>query len=199
MTAAHPPAPNEPPPPQRGMTREERGRDVSAAEAEAEAETSTVQKYLKVASPRYLFSMAEGYPVVLKQFIQFCLILIYPAWIFFIVVAAAMQALFYVTVYPVLWLLFWPMRAHQKKNHPEEYAESQEEEVAARWDSSTARRAARVTVAPAVVRPRQQVTATVRDRQADRQGQIGPAGMGLRQLLPLPLGRAGRLRGRRGQ
>ncbi len=125
MTAAHPPAPNEPPPPLRGMTREERGRDISAAEAEAEAETSTVQKYLKVASPRYLFSMAEGYPVVLKQFIQFCLILIYPAWIFFIVVAAAMQALFYVTVYPVLWLLFWPMRAYQKKNHPEEYAESQ--------------------------------------------------------------------------
>jgi YggT family protein len=30
-----------------------------------------------------------------------------------------------VTVYPVLWLLFWPMRAYQKKHNPEEYAESQ--------------------------------------------------------------------------
>lgn len=125
MTAVQPPAPNEPPPPQRGLTREERGRDVSAAQADAEAETSTVKRYLKVASPRYLFSMAEGYPVVLKQFIQFCLILIYPAWIFFLIVAAALHALFYVTVYPVLWLLFWPLRAYQKKHHPEEYAESQ--------------------------------------------------------------------------
>ncbi len=66
------------------MTIEERGRDVSAAQAEAEAETSTVKKYLKTMSPRYVLSMADGYPV--------------------------------------LWLLFWPVRAHQKKNHPEEYA-----------------------------------------------------------------------------
>ena len=36
--------------------------------------------------------------------------------------AAAMHLLFYVTVYPGLWLLFWPVRAHQKKHHPEEYA-----------------------------------------------------------------------------
>ncbi len=125
MTAVQPPVPNEPLPPTRGQTIEERGRDISAAQAEAEAEPSTVKRYLKMASPRFLFSMAEGYPVVLKQFIQFCLILIYPAWIFFLVVGAALHALFYVTVYPVLWLLFWPLRAYQKKHHPEEYAESQ--------------------------------------------------------------------------
>ena len=105
------------------MTREERSRDISAAQAEAE--TSKVQQYLKAASPRFLWSMAEGYPVVLKQFIQFCLILIYPAWIFFLICAAALHLLFYVTVYPVLWLLFLPMRAYQKEHHPEEYAESQ--------------------------------------------------------------------------
>ncbi len=125
MTAVQPPTPNEPAPPQRGQTLEERGRDISAAQAETEAETSKVKRYLKMASPRFLWSMAEGYPVVLKQFIQFCLILIYPGWIFFVIVAAALHALFYVTVYPVLWLLFWPMRAYQMKNHPEEYAESQ--------------------------------------------------------------------------
>lgn len=124
MTTAFP-APDEPPPPQRGLTRQERGRDVSAAQAEAEAETSTVTRYLKVMSPRYLLSMAEGYPVVLKQFIWFCLILIYPAWIAGVLVAAVMHLLFYVTVYPLLWLLFWPVRAYQKKNHPEAYAESQ--------------------------------------------------------------------------
>ena len=122
--------PNEPAQPARGLTREERGRDVSAAQAEVEAETSKVQQYLKAMSPRTLWSMAEGYPVVLKQFIQFCLIIIYPAWVFTVLVGAALHLLFYVTVYPVLWLLFWPVRAYQKKNHPEEnhpeeYAESQ--------------------------------------------------------------------------
>ena len=40
-------------------------------------------------SPRFLLSMAEGYPVVLKQFIQFCLIIIYPGWVFVVIVGAA--------------------------------------------------------------------------------------------------------------
>ena len=43
MTTPQQPDPSEPPPPQRGLTREERGRDVSEAQAEAEAETSKVQ------------------------------------------------------------------------------------------------------------------------------------------------------------
>ncbi len=124
MTAVQPSAANEPPPP-RGLTREERGRDISAAQAEVEAQTSTTKRYLKAMSPRFVWSMADGYPVVLKQFIQFCLILIYPAWVAGVLFAAALHLLFYVTIYPVLWLLFWPMRAHQKKHHPEEYAESQ--------------------------------------------------------------------------
>lgn len=118
--------PHEPPPPQRGLTRDERGRDISAAQAQAEAETSKVQQYLKVMSPRYFLSMAEGYPVVLKQFIQFCLIIIWPAWVFTVLVGAALHLLFYVTIYPILWVLFWPVRNHQKKNHPEEYAASQQ-------------------------------------------------------------------------
>ena len=49
MTAMTPPPdPNEPPPPQRGLTREERGRDVSEAQAEMEAETSKVKQYAAV-------------------------------------------------------------------------------------------------------------------------------------------------------
>jgi hypothetical protein len=122
MSAPLQPNVGEPPPPQRGLTREERGRDVSEAQAEAEAETSTAKKYLKSMSPRYVLSMADGYPVVIKQFLQFCLIIIYPAWVFAILAGAAVHALFYVTIYPILWLLFWPVRAYQKKNHPEEYA-----------------------------------------------------------------------------
>ena len=121
MTAIQPPHPSEAPPRERGLTRDERGRDVSEAQAEAEAETSKVKQYLKAMSPRYVLSMAEGYPVVIKQFLQFCLIIIYPAWVFAVLVGAAMHLLFYVTVYPVLWLLFWPVRAWQKKNNPEEY------------------------------------------------------------------------------
>ncbi len=125
MTSVQPSASNEPAPPARGLTRDERGRDVSPAQAEAEAETSKVQQYLRAMSPRFVWSMAEGYPVVLKQFIQFCLIIIYPAWVFAVLVGALLHLAFYVTIYPVLWLLFWPMRAYQKKHHPDEYAESQ--------------------------------------------------------------------------
>jgi hypothetical protein len=115
----------EPLPPQRGQTIAERGRDVSAAQAEVEAETSWYMRYLKMASPKFVWSMAEGYPVGIKQFLQFCLILVYPAFVFFALVGLVLHALFYVTVYPVLWVLFWPMRAYQEKHHPEEYAESQ--------------------------------------------------------------------------
>ena len=122
MTAVPPFDPNEPPPPQRGLTREERGRDVSEAQAEMEAESSSVQKYLTAMSPRLVLSMAEGYPVILKQFIQFCLIIIYPAWVFGILAMAAV----YYPCYAMLWVVFWPLRAWMKKNRPDEYAASQQ-------------------------------------------------------------------------
>ncbi|HEV7423190.1 MAG TPA: hypothetical protein VGO30_25690 [Mycobacterium sp.] len=126
MTAIQPPHSSEAPPPERGLTRDERGRDVSEAQAEAEAETSKVKQFLHAMSPRLVWSMAEGYPVVVKQFIQFCLILIYPAWVFAVLVGGLVTLLFYVTIYPILWLLFWPVRAWQKKNNPEEYAANRE-------------------------------------------------------------------------
>lgn len=117
-----PPAgPGETPPPARGLTREERGRDISEAQAEAEAQTSKVKQYLHAMSPRLVWSMAEGYPVVLKQFIQFCLIIIYPAWVFAVLVGAVFHLAFYLTIYPLLWVLFWPVRAWMKKTNPEEY------------------------------------------------------------------------------
>jgi hypothetical protein len=112
---------SEPPPPERGLTRAERGRDVSAAQAEAEAETSTGRRLLQSTSPRFVLSQADGYPVVIKQFLQFCLILIYPAWVFGVLFSAAG----YYAVYSVLWVLFWPIRAWMKKNRPEDYAASQ--------------------------------------------------------------------------
>jgi hypothetical protein len=124
-SAGGPPYPDEPPPPERGLTREERGRDIGEAQASAEAKQSGFRRIFASMSPKLVWSMAEGYPVVLKQFIQFCLILIYPAWVAAVLFSAAMYGLFYITVYPVLWVLFWPMRAWMKKNRPDEYAESQ--------------------------------------------------------------------------
>jgi hypothetical protein len=127
MTAVPAPDPNEPPPPQRGLTREERGRDVSEAQAEAEAATSVPQRLLKWMSPRVVLSQAEGYPMVIKQFLQFCLILIYPAWVFSVLF---MFVFYYVILLPgkyvllaVFWVLFWPLRMRQKKKNPEEYEE----------------------------------------------------------------------------
>jgi hypothetical protein len=116
---------SEPPPPERGLTRAERGRDVSPAQAEAEAKTSTARRLLSSMSPRFVLSQADGYPVVIKQFLQFCLILIYPAWVAGILASVVANLAFYVTVYPVLWVIFWPVRAWMKKNRPEEYAASQ--------------------------------------------------------------------------
>jgi heme O synthase-like polyprenyltransferase len=124
---------NEPPAPQRGLTREERGRDVSEAQADAEAQTSKWKRFLALMSPRLVWSMAEGYPVVVKQFLQFCLILIYPAWVFAVLVGGLFQLAFYVTVYPLLWLLFWPVRAYQKKNNPEEYAANRAKYEGKKW------------------------------------------------------------------
>jgi hypothetical protein len=117
--------PDEPQAPQRGRTRAELGRDVSEAQAELEAKKSGWQQLVGALSPKVVWSMAEGYPVVIKQFIQFCLILVYPGWIFGVLFSMVCYGLFYITVYPVLWVLFWPMRNYQKKHHPEEYAESQ--------------------------------------------------------------------------
>lgn len=121
MSSVQPPYPDEPAAPARGQTRAELGPDVSQAQAEAEAETSTGKRMLQSMSPRFVWSMADGYPVVLKQFIQFCLILIYPAWVFGVLVSAVV----YYTVYGVLWVVFAPLRLWMKKNRPEDYAASQ--------------------------------------------------------------------------
>lgn len=121
MTSAQPPYPDEPAAPARGLTREERGRDISEAQAEVEAEPSVGKRLLKSTSPRFVWSMADGYPVGIKQFLQFCLILIYPAWL----VGVLASAIMYFSVYGVFWVLFAPIRLWMKKNRPEDYAASQ--------------------------------------------------------------------------
>ena len=82
---------------------------------------STGRRLLESMSPRAVWSMADGYPVVIKQFLQFCLIIVYPGWI----VGGLIAAAFYYTGYAVLWVLFAPIRLWMKKNRPDEYAASQ--------------------------------------------------------------------------
>ncbi len=113
---------DEPARPQRGFTHEERGRDVSDAQARAEQETSVGRGLLRAIRPGFLLSQAEGYPIGVKQFLQFCLLLIYPAWVFAALICAAV----YYPVYGLLWALFWPIRNWMKRNRPEEYAASQQ-------------------------------------------------------------------------
>ena len=114
--------PLEPPAPQRGQTRDERGRDVSEAQAQAEAQPSTGRRLLASMSLPFVLSQAENYPVGIKQFLQFCILLIYPAWVFAVLVGLAV----YYPIYFGLWLLFWPVRAWFKKANPQEYAANQE-------------------------------------------------------------------------
>src|SRR4051812_23180966 len=117
----------EPPPPQRGTTAAERPRDVSAAQEAVEAHPTWAGKIAAAANPKFLLSQAEGYPVGVKQFLQFCLILVYPAWLFILVIAWPVLGVFKV-LEGILWVLFWPVRALHKKNNPEEYAAFQAEQ-----------------------------------------------------------------------
>jgi hypothetical protein len=86
------------------------------------AEKSRVRFLLRMLSLRYVLSYANPYPVVIKQFLQFCLILTYPAWIVGVLVSLGC----YLALYSVLWVIFWPVRAWMKRNRPDEYAQSQQ-------------------------------------------------------------------------
>ena len=108
---------DEPPPPQRGRTAQERGSDASAPEREAAAAPTMAKRVAAAAKPRYLLTQADGYPIVVKQFLQFCLLLIYPAWLFFVLASWA--------IYGFFWLLFAPLRLVMKRKDPEAYAASQ--------------------------------------------------------------------------
>jgi len=55
--------PDEPARPQRGLTAEERGRDVSPAQAKAESAPTRRARLAAAANPRFLLSQADGYPV----------------------------------------------------------------------------------------------------------------------------------------
>ncbi|KRC53187.1 MULTISPECIES: hypothetical protein [unclassified Nocardioides] len=80
-------------------------------------EQTTAQWVLAAAHPRFLLELAAGYPVVLKQFVQLCLLLTYPGWLFFLAMYLPVWVVGKI-LYGVLWVLFWPLRASQKRDEP---------------------------------------------------------------------------------
>jgi hypothetical protein len=108
----------EPAKPERGLTAEERGRDISESQAEVEQEESWSKRALQSIAPRFYFGQADGYPGPVKWFLWFCLALIWPAWIFTVLVYIPIG---YVG-YGILWVLFAPIRMREKRKNPEGYA-----------------------------------------------------------------------------
>ena len=109
---------DEPPPPQRGRSAEERGSDASAPEREAAAAPDDGQaRRGRRQSPASCSRRPTATRSSIKQFLQFCLVLIYPAWLFFVLVGWV--------IYGFFWLLFLPLRLVMKRKDPEAYAASQ--------------------------------------------------------------------------
>ncbi len=132
--------------------------------------------------------MAEGYPVVLKQFIQFCLILIWPGWVFTVVVGAALHLLFYVTIYRSSGCCSGRSATTRRRTIRRI---TRPPSRSSRGTVQPHRRCTHRDHPPGVVRPRQSVTATVTaDKPVDK---VTSARLewGLRQLLPVSLGRPG--------
>jgi len=132
----------EPAQPQRGTTAAERGPDISPEEQKLEDARTGPQRLLAAMNPKFVLSQADGYPAGIKQFLQFCLILIYPAWLFFVLVGWLLWPVFKL-LEGILWVLFWPVRAIHKKNNPEEYAAYQAEQEAKKEAAKAARQQAK--------------------------------------------------------
>ena len=132
----------EPPRPERGLTAEERPRDVSQAQVALETAPTWTGRAAAAIHPRFWLSMAEGYPVGIKQLLQIGLILTYPAWLFVVLAYWPLWVVGKACEW-VLWVLFWPVRAIHKKNNPEEYAAFQAEQQAKKDARKAANKAAR--------------------------------------------------------
>ncbi len=80
-----------------------------------EQKQSGVARVRASLGPRFYFSMAAGYPLLIKVFLWFCLALVYPVW----VVAVLFSLVCYYVLYAVLWTLFLPLRLWLKVRHPD--------------------------------------------------------------------------------
>ncbi|QII02924.1 hypothetical protein BH92_26375 [Rhodococcoides fascians A21d2] len=78
---------------------------------------SEPKRFLRKLNPLRWLALANGTPVVLKQILQLGLLIVWPVWFVWVIIRAVCFFAF--------WLLLYPVRANQKKNHPEDYARAQ--------------------------------------------------------------------------
>ncbi|MCZ4519962.1 hypothetical protein O4220_15725 [Rhodococcus ruber] len=78
---------------------------------------SEPKRFLRKLNPLRWLALANGTPVVLKQILQLGLLVVWPVWFVWVIIRAVCFFAF--------WLLLYPVRVNQKKNHPEDYARAQ--------------------------------------------------------------------------
>lgn len=113
----------EPPRPRRGALVEDHGSAAGAPAQDADVPTTFPRLLIAAADPRLVLAQADGYPPGVKQFLQLCLILVYPAWLFLVLLAWPVYALTRV-LWSIWWVLATPLRRWMMKNRPEDYEAS---------------------------------------------------------------------------
>jgi hypothetical protein len=84
--------------------------------SEPPAEPSSGRVMLDAMNPRVLLSQANGLPVVIKQLVQTCLVLIYPVWALGVLLRAVVHFTVYYSVYYTVRVLLWPVRAWMNRD-----------------------------------------------------------------------------------
>ncbi|MGU3436156.1 hypothetical protein ACNHUS_24460 [Actinomycetes bacterium M1A6_2h] len=72
---------------------------------------------VRTAHPRMLLALGNGYPVVIKQTIQGFFLLVWPFWAV-AVIAASIG--YHFVLFPILYVLFWPVRIIFADRKPKE-------------------------------------------------------------------------------
>ncbi|MFJ9367168.1 hypothetical protein ACIRRA_22490 [Nocardia sp. NPDC101769] len=67
---------------------------------------SLLRMFLRAAGLPFVLSQAADYPIGVKQFLQLCLIVLYPAWLVLMLAVAVL--------YGVLWVLLWPLHSRRR-------------------------------------------------------------------------------------
>ncbi|MDV8024880.1 hypothetical protein [Rhodococcus sp. IEGM 1330] len=78
---------------------------------------SEPKRFLRKLSLLRWLALANNCPAGLKQLTQVGLLAVWPVWFVWVIIRAGCFFAF--------WLLLSPVRSHQKKNHPEDFARAQ--------------------------------------------------------------------------
>ncbi len=95
------------PRPQSGLPFDEDSERLGTPAATGSADDG-LRSYLRGMHPRQMLAMGDGMPVVIKQLVQLLFLLCWPFWA---VGGLVVGVIYYWVLYPVLWVLFWPLRA----------------------------------------------------------------------------------------